>query len=159
VWRGGTGPFTYQWQFNGTNLPNNIITTVAGNGSGTGYSGDGGAATNASLWAPSAWPWMPSATCILLTPEQQRIRKVDTNGIITTVAGNGTALFRGRRRGHQRQLYYPSGVALDASGNLYIADSANNASARWTPTASSPPWRAMAAPAIPGTAARPPTPA
>ena len=84
----GTGPFTYQWQFNGTNLPNNIITTVAGNGSNS-YSGDGGAATNASL-------------------------------------------------------YYPSGVAFDASGNLYIADTATTASARWTPTASSPPWRAMA---------------
>src|ERR1035441_1772069 len=40
----GTG-LTYQWQFNGTNLPNNIITTIAGNGISD-YSGDGGAATN-----------------------------------------------------------------------------------------------------------------
>ena len=48
----GTGPFTYQWQFNGTNLPNGVITTVAGNGT-HGYSGDGGAATNAEL----AFPW------------------------------------------------------------------------------------------------------
>ena len=44
----GTGPFTYQWQFNGTNLRTNIITTVAGNGT-TMFSGDGDAATNASL--------------------------------------------------------------------------------------------------------------
>ena len=44
----GNAPFTYQWRFKGTNLPNNIITTVAGNGSTT-FSGDGGIATNASL--------------------------------------------------------------------------------------------------------------
>ena len=47
---------------------NGIITTVAGNGTAT-YSGDGGAATNASLNFPSAWPSMPPATCILLTPK------------------------------------------------------------------------------------------
>jgi hypothetical protein len=161
---------------------------------------------------------MPPATCILLTQGNNRIRKVDTNGIITTVAGNGGArLFRRRRRGHQCQLVLSLGVAFDASGNLYIADrlqqshpqgghqrhhhhrggqwqsgysgdggAATNASldypppawpsmpsatcilltptttasARWTPTASSPPWRAMAVgTAIPATAARPPTPA
>ncbi|MCX6928395.1 MAG: hypothetical protein NT154_35080 [Verrucomicrobia bacterium] len=47
----GTGPFSYQWQFNGTNLPNNIIRTVAGNGT-TNYAGDGGAATIAGLFNP-----------------------------------------------------------------------------------------------------------
>src|ERR1035437_2783519 len=45
---GGTGPFIYQWQFNGTNLVNNLITTVAGGGVG-----DGGLATNATLSNPS----------------------------------------------------------------------------------------------------------
>ncbi len=47
----GAGPFTFQWQFNRTNLPDNIITTVAGNGAGA-YSGDAGQATNASLYFP-----------------------------------------------------------------------------------------------------------
>src|ERR1700723_3505206 len=45
----GPGPFTYQWQFNGTNLPTNIITTVAGGGGG----GEGGLATEASLGYPA----------------------------------------------------------------------------------------------------------
>ena len=65
----GAGPFSYQWQFNGTNIPNNIITTVAGNGI-AGHTGDGGAA--------------------------------------------------------QVGLYFPGGVALDALGNLYIADTSNH---------------------------------
>ena len=47
----GVGPFTYQWQFNGTNLPNNLITTVAGNGTSS-FSGDGGLATNAGVYQP-----------------------------------------------------------------------------------------------------------
>ena len=73
---------------------NGIITTVAGNGT-AGYSGDGGAATNASLIIPPAWPWMPPATCISLIHDNNRIRKVDTNGIITTVAGNGSCGYSG----------------------------------------------------------------
>ncbi|MGA2175910.1 MAG: immunoglobulin domain-containing protein, partial [Verrucomicrobiota bacterium] len=44
----GTAPFTYQWQFDGTNLANSVITTLAGNGTPT-YSGDGGAASNAAV--------------------------------------------------------------------------------------------------------------
>ena len=48
----GTGSLLYQWLFNGTYLPNNIITTVAGYGN-YGYSGDGGAATSANLYEPN----------------------------------------------------------------------------------------------------------
>jgi hypothetical protein len=62
----GTGPFTYQWEFDGANLPTNIITTVAGNG-GYGYSGDGGSATNAEFAGDTASPLTPQATCILPT--------------------------------------------------------------------------------------------
>ncbi len=90
----GTGPFTYQWQFNGTNLPNNIITTVAGNGAAS-YAGDGGAATNASLSYPRGVALDAAGNLYIADNANNRIRKVDTNGIITTVAGNGSYGYSG----------------------------------------------------------------
>jgi hypothetical protein len=104
----GTGPFTYQWQFNGANLAN-IITTVAGGGST--YPGDGGAATNAILYWPNSVAFDASGNLYFAQMGDYRIRKVDTNGIITTVANDGSA---------------NNGVACDASGNLYIANGGNN---------------------------------
>src|ERR1035438_6040673 len=82
----GTGPFSYKWQLNGTNLPNGIITTVAGNGT-NGYSGDGGAATNAELFSPTNVAVDATGNLFIADDYNQRIRKVSTNGIITTVAG------------------------------------------------------------------------
>jgi len=122
----GTGPFTYQWQFNGTNLPN-IITTVAGGGSG----GDGGAATNASLSRPTGVALDAAGDLYIADAISVRIRKVDRNGIITTVAGNGVnQVLGGAYSGDggaatNASLDDPSGVALDAAGDLYIADSGN----------------------------------
>ncbi len=119
----GIGPFTYQWQFNGTNLPNNIITTVAGGGSGQ----DGGAATNASLYVPVGVALDAFGNLFIADEYNNRIRKVDTNGIITTVAGNGTKSYSGDGgAATNASLCYPSGVAFDAFGDLYIADYANN---------------------------------
>ena len=66
-----------------------------------------------------------------------------TNGIITTVAGNGDNGYSGDGgAATNAELSYPSGVAVDATGNLFIADTYNNASARWEPTGLSPRWRA-----------------
>ena len=101
----GTGPFTYQWQFNGANLPNNIITTVVGNGSAT-YAGDGGPATNASLHDPVGLAFDSVGDLYIADQENGRIRKVDTNGVITTAGYND----------------FPTGLALDAAGNLYFSD-------------------------------------
>jgi sugar lactone lactonase YvrE len=119
----GTGPFTYQWQFNETSLPINIIT-VAGGGSG----GDGGSAANASLVDPAGIAFDGSGNLYIADTGNQRIRKVGTNGLITTVAGNGTAAYSGdggSATSASLNLYPPSGVALDAVGNLYIADNHN----------------------------------
>ena len=122
----GVGPLTYQWQLNGANLPNNIITTVAGK-SAFGYSGDGGAATNASLHSPFGLAFDASGNLYFADMVNQRIRKVDTNGIITTVAGNGTSGSPGDGGAAiNANLYNPAGVAFDAVGNLYIADQNNS---------------------------------
>lgn len=119
----GAGPFSYQWQLDNTNLPNGIITTVAGGGTNT---GDGGFATEATLNFPEGVTVDQAGNLYLADTVDGRIRKVDTNGIITTVAGivmgvtaenNGVAT--------NTSLNNPAGVTVDASGNLYIADAGN----------------------------------
>lgn len=125
----GTGPFVYryQWQMNGTNLaPNDIIKTVAGNGN-PGYIGDGGQATNASLYSPSAVVVDSSGNLFIADEENNCIRKVSDNGEITTVAGTGIGGYTGDAgEATKAKLSYPDGVFLDGAGNLLIADSDNN---------------------------------
>lgn len=130
----GTGPFTYQWQFNGNNLPA-IITTVAGNGNG-GFFGDGRIATNTSLFLPLGVTVDAGGNMFIADSLNNRIRKVDSNGIITTVVGNGSEGFSGDGgAATNAQLYLKNdsdwnsssgGVAVDAMGNLFIADLNNN---------------------------------
>ena len=107
--------------------PNGIITTVAGNYStGESHGGDGGAATNASLYNPCGVAVDAAGNLFIADTFNGRIRKVDTNGIITTVAGNGTNGYSGDGgAATNASLYNPDGVAVDATGNLFIADSAN----------------------------------
>ena len=102
-----------------------IITTVAGNGT-AGFSGDGGPATNASLNSPSGVAVDGAGNLFIADRGNQRIRKVDASGIITTVAGNGTSGFSGDGGpATSASLRGPRGVAVDGDGNLLIADSGN----------------------------------
>src|SRR4029434_1814675 len=104
--------------------PSGIIMTIAGNRT-TGFSGDGGPAVLAQFSLP---PLSPSSIAVsgdgtLYIPdsENHRVRRVDRNGIITTVAGTGVPGFNGDGRpAESAQLYNPAQLAVDRAGNLYI---------------------------------------
>jgi hypothetical protein len=105
---------------------NGVITTFAGNGTYT-FGGDGGAAVNADLYRPTGVAFDVAGDMYIADAGNQRIRKVDTSSTITTVAGNGTPGYSGDGGpATSASFSYPSGVAVDVAGNLYIADQATN---------------------------------
>ncbi|MGH9038984.1 MAG: NHL repeat-containing protein [Acidimicrobiia bacterium] len=92
-----------------------------------GFSGDGGPAAEAQLYHPRAVSFDREDNAYIADTLNQRIRRIDGDGIITTVAGNGTEGYSGDDGpALQAALNQPHGVAVDADGNLYIADSANH---------------------------------
>jgi hypothetical protein len=102
-----------------------IITTVAGNGI-QGYNGDNISATSAELAYPGGVAVDSSGNLFIVDTYNSRIRKV-SNGIITTVAGNGTEGYSGdNNSATSAELNLPGAVAVDGSGNLFIADTSNN---------------------------------
>ena len=102
-----------------------IITTVAGNGS-QGYTGDGGPAVQAQLYGPSGVAFDAAGTLYIADQYHSVIRKVDEDGIISTIAGSGSSGYSGDGGpATQAYLYTPTSIAFDTSGNLYIADSYN----------------------------------
>ena len=103
-----------------------VVSTFAGTGE-DGDEGDGGPASEAGLCFPAGAVADAAGNLYIADTWNHRIRKVDTEGVITTLAGTG-------RRGDggdggpasAARLAYPTGVAADAAGNLYIADSWNH---------------------------------
>jgi hypothetical protein len=105
--------------------PAGIITTVAGNGT-AGFSGDDGPATEAQLDFPSGVATTADGGFLITDQGNQRVRRVSPAGIITTVAGNGSAGFSGDDGpATAAQLNEPEGVAATADGGFLIADSFN----------------------------------
>ena len=110
------------------NASTGIIYTIAGIGGQSGYSGDGGQATLAHLAYPSGIAFDGDHVLYISDTGNNAIRKVDlSTGIITTVAGTGTAGSTGDGGAATLgQLNYPWGITLAADGSLYIADLSNN---------------------------------
>ncbi|OKH98947.1 hypothetical protein A6A06_25420 [Streptomyces sp. CB02923] len=103
-----------------------VVTTVAGNGT-AGFGGDGGPATAASLNFPHALSVGRDGSLYIADDYNHRIRKVTPDGIITTVAGDGTEGFGGDGGpATGASLNFPHAVAVGRSGQLYIADRYNH---------------------------------
>jgi trimeric autotransporter adhesin len=104
-----------------------VITTVAGNGI-SGYSGDGGLATSSQLDGPSGVTFDASGNIYICDSGSNRIRIVTkSTGIISTVAGTGALEYTDDGGlATSAKLYHPGGVAVDASGNIFIVDTNSN---------------------------------
>src|SRR5262249_37391164 len=101
-----------------------MIMTVAGGGQ-YGFGGDGGAATSALLGSPVGIAVDSTGDIFISDTDNQRIRKINPQGIISTVAGNGEFGFSGDNGGSPVRLALPYGVAVDHNGTLFIDDTYN----------------------------------
>ncbi len=103
-----------------------IISTIAGTGT-VGYTADGVAAASANIAQPTAVAVDTNGNVYFAEQNNHRIRRISTSGILTTVAGNGSASFSGDRgAATAASISYPAGVSVDAANNIYIADAGNN---------------------------------
>jgi sugar lactone lactonase YvrE len=104
-----------------------IITTIAGTAA-QGFSGEAGPATSASIDSPTGLALDAIGNLYLADTHNHRIRRIDaTTGIITTIAGTGTPGYSGdATAGTTAALALPHGISIDASGNLYVADTEND---------------------------------
>ncbi len=103
--------------------PSGDVSTVAGTGR-EGFSGDGGPATEARISLDYAGMAVDAeGNLYIAQPKYHRVRKIDTNGIITTIAGTGKPGFSGDGGpARKAKLYGPTTVSLDGEWNIYISD-------------------------------------
>ena len=105
---------------------NGVITTIGGTGS-AGFAGDGGSATAAELNFPTGLALDAEGNLFVSDADNNRVRRIDRDGVITTVAGDGAAGFGGDGGpATVAKLNAPSDLAFDGAGNLYLADQGNN---------------------------------
>ncbi len=120
--------------------PSGIITTIVGKAV-AGYSGDGGPATAAGMVKPRALAWDNDGNLYIADYDDNRVRKVNASGIISTFAGNGYASEPGTGAFYgdggpatDAELSGPSGLAVDGAGNVFIADFNNHCVRKVSPT-------------------------
>ncbi len=107
--------------------PGGTISTIAGNGKATVPSGDGGPALQAAIPYPVGLALDSAGNLYIAESDYNVIRRVDTNGNISTVAGTGaTGLSGDGGLATAASFNYPTGLTLDSAGNLYVADTYNN---------------------------------
>jgi sugar lactone lactonase YvrE len=105
--------------------PDGVISTVAGGG--TQYPGDGGLATSAMLDSPYGVAVNTAGTLYIADTDNSRIRKVASDGIISTIAGYGVSGYSGDGGpAAYAQLDHPTGIAVDTRGRLFVADTNNS---------------------------------
>lgn len=103
-----------------------VITTIAG-GSGSGFAGDGGPAIDAVLNSPRAVVVDAAGNVYIADGSNNRVRRIDTAGVITTFAGTGANGYYGDGGlATDAQLTSPAGLAIDATGDIYISDTGNH---------------------------------
>lgn len=111
-----------------------VLRLLAGNGA-SGFGGDGGPATEAQLKEPTGIAFDRAGNLYIADTGNQRIRRVDLSGVITTVAGTGKAGFSGDGGpATAAELHDPFGLIVDADGNLWFADHANGRVRRIDPS-------------------------
>src|SRR5258706_7741834 len=101
-----------------------VISTIAGNGL-PGFSGDRGKATAAQLSSPTSISFDGNGNLYVVDRDNFRVRRISSDGIINTVAGNGTPGYSGDKGPATSAQIFPYAVATDSKGNLYIADGLN----------------------------------
>jgi hypothetical protein len=140
---------TYHHRIRRVDATSGVITTVAGSGT-AGSNGDNGPATGAQLNTPTAVAIDAAGNLYIADTSNNRIRRIDTNGTITTIAGTGTPGYSGDNGpAANANLSYPQGVAIDAVGSVSFTDNGNNRIRKVTLSAAAAP----SAPAKPSVAA------
>ena len=103
-----------------------IITTIAGTGT-SGYTGDGGPATAAEIASPHGITFDNSGNLYFCDASRCVVRKINTSGIISTIAGSGTWGYSGDGGpATNAQLAFPSALTIDSAGNIYVSDGSNS---------------------------------
>jgi sugar lactone lactonase YvrE len=121
-----TCPFDYCGSNLIVKLTNGTLSLLSGSTVG-GYGGDGGIASSAALNGVQSLAFDAADNLYIADTKNQRIRKINASGVITTVAGNGNAGYSGDGGAAiAAELNFPRAVAVDMAGDLFITDSSNN---------------------------------